>query len=1119
MKLRQLTIHNIKNLDVELPTQSSIGISGWSGSGKSSLCRAVADEAIKRLVTILPKSQYSFAFPDLVRTNFGALKCGDLPCIEFLDNQPATSNARSTVGTHTFLFKEIRAYFARATGQPSAFFSFNTPLGWCVACKGRGSLRGVPCASCKGSRYAPLVGEFRVSLGGKQIEISTANGLSLAEVLSFASELELSDAGKKVAQNAVDLGIGYLGLDRTVNTLSGGEFTRLLLAEHLGLSTRMLFILDEPGLGLDEKTTNQLLGRVAELGQQNQLWIVDHSQQVLSATEYQLHFGPGSGNDGGCLVKETTVVPPVVPQRGKPPGTTLEFGKLHCRNIALDNLHLPTGVIVAITGESGSGKTTLMRDLIVPRLQERLGTGGFTFIGQGRSKAVTSLSTLATFLGITASLRSIARTKRQPCTFCHGTGESDGATECEWCMGTGMDPEFYRTLVWNGLSVRELLERPIAETIGAFNAATRERATLDFLVRLGAGYLSLGRKVRTLSTGEFQRVHLARELAAEHTGGHGRIFLLDEPSRGLSQNFLNTFAASLRDLVNTNGSTVYLVEHNAYLLDCADFVVDFGGRKPQVTELEVLDHEAWAARRHTATLPDASVLHSQLASERGISIAATSPAGRHETWEAATREFEAGLLRTLTPTARWIYGTEGSPAKTATIALDFEGLLYSENTFLFEVCDLAGKLMQHSGLPAEELSRFDYMDRDKLCHCCRGTGRIETFDLSLAMASPPKGLWQGLLHKEVMTAIRKWNFDKIRFLFEQIKTTTGLDLARPQAQMSDEERRVLWHGLWDRSFHWREKDAVYIWRGLDALIQKYMRYMQGELKVAINKSKHYIKCPICQGNLLAHSKPLLVAGIDIRQLLRSSLTETIKRLPDEPMLHALMEVAPAGARLDDHLSAWPQSNQVQLKLLELRLKQFIGYRFVFRHLLPWVPSDAPNLQALAVNNAVLLCDGEEEIEPRETMLARHPTAKPGTLVRDLFGFDSVSRELQRLQKTSKCTFCCGSGRFEVENPEGELEKAYVPCDACGGKGLTPGAADTLVAGAPARIWLEGTIGELPSTLHRGDTALNPVRLSARLAQLPKYQLALLLAKSEGERLAKSPATPARKSGSAKVSPH
>lgn len=1115
MKLRQLTIHNIKDLNVELTTRSSLGISGWSGSGKSSFCRAVTDEAIKRLVTILPKSQYSFAFPDLVKTNFGALQCGDLPCVEFLDNQPATSNARSTVGTHTYLFKEIRACFARATGQPSEFFSFNTPLGWCVTCKGRGSLRGVPCADCKGSRYAPAVGEFRVSLGGKQIEISTANGLSLAEVLAFAGELELSEAGKKLAQNAVDLGIGYLGLDRTVNTLSGGEFTRLLLAERLGLSERMLFILDEPGLGLDERATSLLLWRVAELGQQNQLWIVDHSQRVLSATERQLHFGPGSGSDGGHLVKGATVVPPVVPPRSKTTGATLELGKLHCRNIALDSLRLPTGAIVAITGESGSGKTTLMRDLIVPQLQERLGAGGFAFISQGRSKAVTSLSTLATFLGLTASLRSSARAKRQPCTFCHGTGESDGATDCEWCMATGMDPEFYQTLIWNGLSVRELLERPIAETVGAFSAATRERATLDFLVRLGAGYLSLGRKVRTLSTGEFQRVHLAREFAAEHAGGQGRIFLLDEPSRGLSQNFLNTFAASLRELVNTNGSTVYLVEHNAYLLDCADFVLDFGARRPHVTELEVLDHEAWASRRRADAPPRTSVLHSQLDLEPGLSIAAASPAGRDEAWESAMREFEAGLLRTLSPTARWIYGAEGSPAKTATIALDFEGLLYSEDTFLFEICDLAGRLMQRSGRPAEELSRFDYMNRDRLCRCCRGTGRVETFDLRLATTSPSKGFWQGLLHKEVMAAIRKWNFDKIKFLFAQIKTTTGLDLTRPLAQMSDEEQRVLWHGLWDRSFHWREKDAVYTWRGLDVLIQKYMRYAQGELKAAINESKHHVECPTCQGNLLVHSRPLPVAGVDIRQLLRGSLVETSERVPDEPMLRALIEVAPVGARLDDRLAAWPRPNQVRLKLLELRLKQFIGYRFVFRHLLPWVPSDAPDLQALAVNNAVVLCDGKEETEPREAMLARHPTARPGTLVRDLLGFDSVGRELQRLRKTAKCSFCGGSGRFEVENPEGELEKVYVPCDACSGEGLTLGAAETIVAGAPARVWLEGTIGELPSTLRIGDADLGPVRLSSRLSHLPKYQLALLLAKWGGERPAKGSAKPTRKSGSAR----
>lgn len=1092
MKIRQLKINNIRGIDADIPTDTSVGISGWSGSGKSSFCQAIAAEAIKRLVTILPKSQYSFVFPDLLKTNFGALQCNNLPCIEFLDNQPATSNARSTIGTHTSLLKEIRNCFARATGQPSEFFSFNTPLAWCTSCKGRGALNDIVCSECSGLRYSPAVNEFHLPLDENKIDISTANGFSLAEVLVFANELGLSCVGKKVAQNAVDLGIGYLGLNRTISTLSGGEYTRLLLSERLGLSARMLFVLDEPGLGLDAKTTKLLLSRIADLGKKNQLYIVDHSQQVLSAAETHLHFGPGSGSNGGVLVKKATVIPPVVPSHSDPFLTTLDLCGLHCRNISIDNLSLPTGAIVAFTGESGSGKTTLLRDLIAPKLYECFGADSFVFIGQGRSKAMTSLSTLATFLGVTSWLRSTLRTKGQPCTFCNGTGKIEETTDCILCMATGMNPEFYQALIWNEMSVGELLQRPISEIADAFSSGTRVRTMLDFLIRLGAGYLSLERKTRTLSTGEFQRVHLAREFAAEQVSKQARFFLLDEPSRGLSQNYLNSFASLLRELVNANGSTVYLIEHNAYFLDCADFVVDFGLRKPLVTDLTVLDNKAWAARQ-CENMSSPKILHSQFDVKPGLSIAGTSPLERHEFWHSAVREFNAGILRTLSSTARWIYGVEDSPAKVATIALDFERMLYSEDTFLFEICDLAGRLTQYSGKPVEELAYFDYMDRSRLCRCCRGTGQVETFDLDLVMSNPSKGLWKGMLHKEVMSAIRKWNFDKIKFLFAEIKTTTGLDLARAREDMSYEEQKVLWYGLWNRSFRWREKGSVYIWRGLDALIRKYIRYASGELKKAINESKCYIECPICEGDLLNHSVPLSVAGIDIRQLLRGSLTETIKLVADEPILHELIKVAPVGTKLDDRPAFWPWSNQVRLKLLELRLKQLICYRFVFRNLAPWVPFHALDLQKLALKNEVILCDGEDEKESIEAMLSRHSLAKPSVLVRDFIGFSTASRELRRLRKTAICSFCQGKGFFEVERPEDGLERVKTPCDACFGEGLNTEAIETLVVGAPARVWLQGTIGEIPTTLYSGDPQLQKIPLSSKLSQLPKYQLALLLA--------------------------
>jgi excinuclease UvrABC ATPase subunit len=1097
MKIDQLNAHNIHGLHIDLPFDTSIGLSGWSGSGKSSFCRAVSDEATKRLVTILPKSKFMFLYPDMVKTNFGALHCSDLPCVEFLDNRPALTNARSTVGTHSTLYKEVRSQFARATRLPSELFSFNTPLGWCPACKGRGGLRGETCGDCQGSRYARSVTGHRLDVRGRSLSIVEANALSLEDLLDVSGPLGLSEVGVRIARNAVELGIGHLGLDRTLSTLSGGELTRLLLAERVGLSARMLYILDEPGLGLDEASLARLLERLGTLGERNQLWVVDHSRRVMAATQRHLYFGPGSGSDGGRLVSEAPTVPAVVPPRASKPGPPLVFKDLRCRTVDLAKLALPTRAIVAITGESGSGKTTLVRDLLVPQLHSMLGPSGYVFVGQGRSKAITSLSTVGTFLDLTSFWRSVVGTRREPCHFCHGTGRTDDARDCDWCMASGMDPDFYQSVAWNGFKVRDLLEQPISESIGAYPKGGREQQVLEFLTRLGAGYLSLSRKVRTLSTGEFQRLHLCREFASEREGKAGSVFVLDEPSRGLSQNFLNGFASALRELVENSGASVWIIEHNPFLLECADFVIDFGERRGKVDHLEVLGQAAWNRVRRPAPPIRPGALRSAMEATIGFVDAGPSEASRYMAFEEARRAFESGLLRTLSPTARWIYGGQENPSKSATVAIDFEeDVLYSEDSYLFEVLDLVGHLLLLSGRSHSELAWFDYLDREMLCRCCKGSGQVQSFDHEVVVANRAKGLWQGLLQKDVMEAIRGWNFSKIKFLFAKIKSTTDMDLSRPHELMSGEERHALWHGLWGRSFHWPEKNAFYTWRGLDHLIQKYMRSSASPLKAAIKESKRTVECPICAGALLLHTQPLSVQGRDIREVLRMSVHEACATYPEVDLLAAIAAAVPAGARLNDRVGTWPRPQQVRLKLFELVRKGFLGYRFVFRNLRPYLPPSSALLGSLARSNCVQLCDAEDATATKEELLGRHPAVKGTTFVWEWLGFKGVDKALNRLQKASRCRYCQGAGRFEIEAPEGDIEKAYVICDGCMGDGLDPGVLKEEISGAPARVWLEGRVGDLPAAIRSNAwETLEDVRLASRLQQLPKYQLTALLART------------------------
>lgn len=284
--------------------------------------------------------------------------------------------------------------------------------------------------------------------------------------------------------------------------------------------------------------------------------------------------------------------------------------------------------------------------------------------------------------------------------------------------------------------------------------------------------VTLGRKVRTLSTGEFQRLHLCREFVSEQGRMDGRIFILDEPSRGLSQNYLNEFAVALRELVEVSGATVWLIEHNEFLLACSDFVVDFGQRREKINRLDAVPYDSWCSNRNPAPAIPIGFLHSSIETGRGFFNIEGMDSERDAHFEAARLKFDSGLLRTLSPTAQWIYGKPENPPKSSTVAIDFEeSLLYSDETFLFEILDLAGHLLVLSGRSNSELSRFDYMDRDLLCSCCKGRGRIDSFDFSLVTADEAKGLWSGLLHDEVMTALREWNFSKIKFLFQRIKAT------------------------------------------------------------------------------------------------------------------------------------------------------------------------------------------------------------------------------------------------------------------------------------------------------------------------------------------------------------
>ena len=312
MKVNQLIANNINKLDTVIPFNKSLGIAGLSGSGKTTLCQTIGEESKKRLVSLLPKAEYQYLFPNIMETNFSAIKMEEMPLVLFLGKSSISSNPRSTIGTHTGVFKEIREKLAEEFNLSPEVFSFNNQLGWCAGCKGRGTTKNIECKKCKGKRYSEEVEQRTIELLDESHTISDINDLSVESILSLAEELNISEAKQHILQNIINMNIGYLTLNRIMGTLSGGELTRLYLAEFMAASENTVIIIDEISVGLDHETLLKILEEIKQLGYKNQIWLIDHSDTVLDTTDEQLFFGPGSGKYGGKIVKESPRPKPIL---------------------------------------------------------------------------------------------------------------------------------------------------------------------------------------------------------------------------------------------------------------------------------------------------------------------------------------------------------------------------------------------------------------------------------------------------------------------------------------------------------------------------------------------------------------------------------------------------------------------------------------------------------------------------------------------------------------------------------------------------------------------------------------------------------------------------------------
>lgn len=499
-----------------------------------------------------------------------------------------------------------------------------------------------PCPSCGGRRLRPEA--LAVKVGDRGIHEVSA--LSIVDCIAFFENLSLTGTEQQIAHEILrevrerlgflmSVGLGYLSLDRQAATLSGGESQRIRLATQIGSSlVGVLYILDEPTIGLHQRDNERLIGtlkRLRDLG--NTLVIVEHDEQTIREADYIVDMGPRAGVHGGQVVAQGQLqdildneLSPTgrflsgadlmhLPQERRPGnGSVIRMEGCSLNNLRNVDVEIPLGTLTAISGVSGSGKSSLMTGTLYPALARALNGSHVT---TGPVQAIRGIDALdkviqidqqpigrtprsnpATYVGLYGMIRDLFaalpesrsrgykpgrfsfNVKGGRCEHCQGAGTikiemhflSDVYVTCDVCDGHRFNRETLE-VHYKGKSIHEVLELTVEEAEDFFSAVPNIRRKLQTLSAVGLEYVKLGQSALTLSGGEAQRVKLALELSKRSTGR--TIYVLDEPTTGLHftdiQKLLQVLHALVRD-----GNTVVLIEHNLDVIASADYVIDLG---------------------------------------------------------------------------------------------------------------------------------------------------------------------------------------------------------------------------------------------------------------------------------------------------------------------------------------------------------------------------------------------------------------------------------------------------------------------------------------------------------------------------------------------------------------
>jgi excinuclease ABC subunit A len=499
-----------------------------------------------------------------------------------------------------------------------------------------------PCPDCGGKRLKPE--SLAVTVGN--INIADFTQFSITEALDFLDQLPLTGQDAMIADQILkeirsrlgflrSVGLQYLTLSRQAGTLSGGESQRIRLATQIGSSLMgVLYILDEPSIGLHQRDNDMLLETLKQLRDLgNTLLVVEHDEDTMRAADYILDIGPGAGVHGGQIIAAGTAQElmknpnsitgaylsgakkiPVPAQRRKGNGHFLTVRGAQEHNLHHIDVSIPLGTMTCVTGVSGSGKSSLINEIIYKKLAADL---NHAKTRAGRHDAIegeefldkvisidqspigrTPRSNPATYTGLFTDIRELFASTQDAKSRGYGPGRFSfnvRGGRCEACAGDGLLkiemhflPDIYvpcevckgkrynrETLEvrYKGKNIHEVLEMTVEEALDFFQNLPKLRRKLETLRDVGLGYIKLGQSSTTLSGGEAQRVKLATELSKRATGG--TIYILDEPTTGLHTADVQMLLEVLQRLVEA-GNTVVVIEHNLDVIKTADYLIDLG---------------------------------------------------------------------------------------------------------------------------------------------------------------------------------------------------------------------------------------------------------------------------------------------------------------------------------------------------------------------------------------------------------------------------------------------------------------------------------------------------------------------------------------------------------------